>query len=197
MQKTAIITICVTALSMLLKGCSSMPSCCVISPPRIHLTGEKTVIERQIVGDYRELEEDAWVISSMKTTVASAEGLSSTSAADSETLRAMKIREYNSDKITDYKKQGAIGEANNGLLVYMHTDEIEDDPEEKRYLQRLINEENEARLTIFERTLLNINRRQPTGEEIEAFGRLFAEEKRAMAGKDEWIQDSSGRWIQK
>ena len=26
------------------------------------MTGQKTVIERQIVGDYRELEKDAWII---------------------------------------------------------------------------------------------------------------------------------------
>ena len=53
----------------LITGCASSSSCISIVPPPVNLTGEKTSVERQIVGDYEEIEKDAWAISSVKTSV--------------------------------------------------------------------------------------------------------------------------------
>ena len=50
-----------------LTGCSSGPSCITVTPPKVNMTTEKTAIERQIIGEYRELEKDAWAISSART----------------------------------------------------------------------------------------------------------------------------------
>jgi uncharacterized protein YdbL (DUF1318 family) len=177
--------------------CSSTPSCCVISPPRMSLTGDKTVIERQIIGEYKELEKDAWAISSAKTTIAGTDTGSTVSAADPEIFKAMKIREYNSEKITEYKSSGIIGEALTGYIQIINTEKFKDDPDSGSAAARMVLEENSARKTIFTRTLLNMNKKEPSADQIDAFGKLFAEEKRAAARKGDWFQENSGRWKQK
>ncbi|MDY6935614.1 MAG: DUF1318 domain-containing protein [Spirochaetota bacterium] len=189
--------------SFIFSGCSSnipilrdIPSCCLISPPDIHLTGEKTVVERQIVGEYRELEKDAWVISSVKTNIQKSKG-TYIAGGDRQILLALKIREFHEDKIRGYKGEGAIGEKNNGFVKYMRNPKYDGDRNLKTILTRVINEENRARKIIFARTLKRSGIKEPSEKEIEAFGRIFAEEQRALAKKNDLIQNNSGKWIRK
>lgn len=196
MKKNIIIIISAIILISIYTGCSSVPSCITVVPPAISLTGEKTVIERQIVGDYRELEKDAWSISSVKTTT----GRSATQgqiSGDPEIVKAVKIRDYISDKILAYKKEGALGESASGYVVYRETKKYESSSDFKKALTLVIDEENNARKTIFTRSLINIEGTEPGKVKVENFGKLFAEEQRAIAEKGDWIQDNSGRWIRK
>lgn len=176
---------------------TSTPSCCVIASPEINLTGNRTVVERQIVGDYRELEKDSWIISSVRTTVQKTKGSGAMTAADKELFLAMKVREFHIERINGYKKEGVIGENNLGLLEYRKTAGFEKDSKAKEILDTVIKNENQARRTIFKRTLLKMNKKEPENTEIEAFGRLFAKEQRALARKNEWVQEESGRWARK
>lgn len=196
MKKSIIITISAIIFLSLYTGCSSGPSCITVVPPTINLTGEKTVIERQIVGDYRELEKDAWSISSVKTTTGKNASQGQISG-DPEIVKAVKIRDYLSDKLLAYKKEGAAGETAGGYVAYRETRKYESSPELKKALMLVIEEENRARKTIFTRSLINIEGKEPAKEKIENFGKLFAEEQRAVAEKGDWIQDNSGRWTRK
>lgn len=176
--------------------CSSAPSCINIVPPDVVLTGEKTVVERHLVGDYMELEKDAWTISSVKTAVAK-KSTSGKIAGDPELLKYIKVREFHNDKIKEYKAEGAIGETSTGLIKYMETKKYESSPAEKKILMVLIEEENKARQEIFSRSVLISKGREPGKGEIESFAKDFAEEQRSLAAKDEWIQENSGKWIRK
>jgi hypothetical protein len=176
---------------------TSTPSCCVIASPEINLTGNRTVVERQIVGDYKELEKDSWIISSVRTTVQKTKGAGTMTAADRELFLAMKVREFHLERINGYKKDGALGENSRGLIEYRKTAEFEKDSKAKKVLESIIENENEARRTIFKRTLVKMKKKEPDNNEIEAFGKLFAGEQRALARKNEWIQEDSGRWIKK
>jgi hypothetical protein len=174
-----------------------MITACTIVPPRISLTGEKTVIERQIIGDYRELESDAWVISSVKTPPSEKSGQALT-GTDPELMTAIRIRQFHSEKIARYKAQGAIGEAGTGLAAYRPVSSYESKKDEKDVLLTVIKNENDARLTIFRRSLYLRERREPTMEEVSQFGRaVFAGEQRNAAAKGEWIQDAGDKWVQK
>ncbi|HNX24523.1 MAG TPA: DUF1318 domain-containing protein, partial [Spirochaetota bacterium] len=177
-------------------GCSSTPSCINIVPPNVNLTGEKTVIERQIVGDYMELEKDAWTISSVKTAVAK-KNLSGKMSGDPELFKYMKVREFHYDKIKEYKSEGALGEANTGYVQYMETKKYESSPAEKKILLTVIDEENRARKKIFDRLIFISKGSEPEKAEIDFFGKVFAEEQRGLASKDEWIQENSGKWGRK
>lgn len=170
---------------------------CSIVPPKITLTGEKTVIERQITGDYQELEEDAWVVSSVKTMPAEASGNRSLSAADDQLMKAINTRKFHSTRIAGYKKEGAAGEANTGLLVYRTTSAYEKSPREKKILLTVIENENRARTAVFTRSLYLQNKKMPSGQEILDFGKIFAAGQRSSAVPGEWIQDENGKWLQK
>ncbi|HPI13576.1 MAG TPA: DUF1318 domain-containing protein [Spirochaetota bacterium] len=203
-MRTLLYVIAALAATAAVSGCASgkscladVPSCLEISPPDIHLTGEKTVIERQIVGDYRELERDAWIVSSVKTDVARSRGPAVVMGGDEALLRAVKIREFNEAKLRAYKDEGAVGEANTGLAVYMPQKRYESEAKEIAALLRLIEDENAARRTIFERSVARAATGEPSRRDIDAFGAAFAEEQAAMARKNDWVQDKTGKWVRK
>ena len=185
-----------TARCSSMDNCSLSPSCCSITPPNVHITGEKTVIERQIIGDYMEIEKDAWTISSIRTTVGQ-KNISGKMAGDPELFKYMKIREFHYDKIREYKSEGAIGENNKGFIQYMETKKYEISPAEKKILLTVIDEENTARREIFTRSIYLSKGSSPGNNEINAFGRAFAEEQRGLSLRGEWIQQNSGAWERK
>ena len=196
MFKKFIIIITVAAAAALSTGCSSAPSCISIVPPNVNLTGEKTVIESQIVGEYRELEKDAWTLSSVKTT-AGKKNISGKMSGDPELFKYMKVREFHFDKIKEYKTEGALGEGNTGYIKYMENKKYESSPAEKKILMTVIDEENRARKEIFTRSVFISKASEPMKSEIDDFGRIFSEEQRGLAFKDEWIQEKSGNWGRK
>jgi len=195
MQKYFII-IAAVAAALFAAGCSSTPSCISIVSPDVYLTSGKTAIESQIVGDYKELEKDAWTLSSVKTTVGK-KNASGKMSGDPELFKYMKVRDFHSDKIKEYKGEGAIGEGSNGFIKYMETKKYESSPAEKKILLTLIDEENSARRDIFSRSIYLLKNAEPSKAEVEVFGNSFAEEQIGLAGKDEWIQESSGKWGRK
>jgi len=201
MYKNFLIVAVVAAAALTIRcssmdSCSSSPSCCSITPPNIHITGEKTVIERQIIGDYMEIEKDAWTLSSVRTTVGQ-KNLSGRMAGDPELFKYMKVREFHNDKIKDYKTEGAIGENNKGFIQYIEVRKYEMSPAEKKILLTLIDEENIARREIFARSVYLSKGSAAANNEIDLFGRAFAEEQRGLASKGEWIQQNSGAWERK
>lgn len=193
MYKEIIIT---AAAAVITAGCSSTPSCISIVSPEVNLTGEKTVIERQIVGDYMELEKDAWTVSSVKTTVAK-KNTSGKMSGDTELFKYMKVREYHYDKIREYKTEGALGETSTGLVQYMEIKKYESSPAEKKILVTVIDEENRARKEIFKRSVFLSKGSEPDKSEVESFAKDFAAEQRGLALKEEWIQENSGTWVRK
>jgi len=182
-------------------GCSGtdrvIPSCCLISPPNIYMTGEKTVIERQIVGDYRELEKDAWIISSVSSNVQRGKISPVVAGGDKDLLLALKIREFHQSKIRKFKDEGGIGERHDGFIEYIHNLRYETNSTLKKILLRVIDEENKARGIIFKRTLIRSGLEKPGKKEILDFGCRFAEEQRALARRNDWVQGVPGQWERK
>lgn len=169
---------------------------CTIVPPSVNLTGEQTAIERQIIGEYREIEKDAWTVSSVKTPVGRKTS-SGRLTGDPELIKAIKVREFHNDKISAYKAEYAVGEKNDGYIAYMEIKKYETSPDDKKILMTVIHEENQARKEIFTSLAKNSDSKEDHNASIESFGRLFAEEQRGLARNDEWIQDNTGRWIRK
>ncbi len=199
-MRTMIISILFSLCLFIFGGCSStpnFPSCISIKPPAIHITGEKTVIERQITGDYNEVEKDAWAVSSVKTLPRETEQAKPAASADQELFMALKIREFHLEKISAYKKEGSLGETRTGLVQYIPVDEYEKNRDRREILLSVIKNENDARMTIFRRSTFLALKREATEEEIASFGNQFAKEQRALALKNEWIQDDNGRWGRK
>ncbi|MFW5807467.1 MAG: DUF1318 domain-containing protein [Spirochaetota bacterium] len=177
--------------------CCTIASCMSFKPPKMHLTGKPTVLENQVVGDYKEIEDNAWAISSVQTNVQGESARTERIVGDEELFEAMKIRELHADKVREYKNEGAIGENNHGLLAYRPVQKYQEDSELKKILTLLIEEENRARLKIFTRSLVLGGTSSPTPYQIEQYGEKFAEEQREAAQENDWLQNQSGNWFQK
>jgi len=173
-------------------SCATAPSCLIIAPPAIHMTGPKTVIERQIIGEYRELDENSWMVSSVKTF-----SQGDTERIDPQLLAAFAVRNRLADNISAYKREGAVGEANTGFVAYIPSDAYERNAARRTELLNVVRQENDARRIIFRRSLFLSNNAEPTQAEIDAFGRTFAQEQTARASRGEMIQDRNGNWRRK
>ena len=190
-------------LSLLFHKCS----CIYIRPPKVNLTGNKTAIERQIVGDYKELEKDAWMISSIRTPIEKDQKAAMIQGGDRYLYRAMKVREFHLDKIRIYKDEGALGETNNGYIVYRPAEKYERNKGDKNILFTVVKEENKARKAIFSRSIIRHKSKKikipekevimATEEEMEEFGRRFASDQIEAAKKNDWIQTKAGAGIRK
>ena len=175
----------------------NISACITIVPPKISMTGEKTVIERQITGDYMELEPDAWIISSVRILSGGSSIVMSADGYDEELINAINIRNFHNDKVVQYKSEGAIGEAATGFILYRSLPLYEKQKAEKDILMAVIKNENDARLTVFKRSVFLKEKREPTQNELSSFGQIFAEEQRKSASQGDWVQDAAGKWTQK
>ncbi|MCX8123014.1 MAG: YdbL family protein [Spirochaetes bacterium] len=174
--------------SACLKG---MPSCIEIHPPAIHITGEKTALERQLIGEYKEIEKDAWVTSTVM--VPSKGERYAFISTDESLLQAIKIRELNLDRIRMYKDMGIIGEMNNGYVGIVDEKKLQS-VKDSAAIRSVVNDENNARVIIFIKSSGSQDKNDPKAIR---FGYDFAKEQHAKAKKGDWIQKEDGRWVKK
>ena len=175
--------------------CGFMISGCIVSPPTVRLTSTPTIVENQVIGEYREIESDSWAVSSAKTGVQRQKG--SSVAGDEVLFGAMKIRELNAERVRSYKDEGALGETSDGLVSYRQRDKYEKDADLKRNIMTLIDEECKARRTIFVRSAQLAGKEKPSDADTAAVAKTFASEQRDLAKKNDWIQESNGTWTRK
>lgn len=179
----------------------SVSSCILtIKPPRMNITGERSIVEGNIIGSYGEIERDAWAISSVKTNLQSSEGMVGNTVTDPQMFQAMKVMEFHLDEIRSLKTRGILGENNQGYIQYLAdnaTETYENDPESRRILFLLIDEENKARRTLFERSLVLSGISAPTPVQIDALGKKYALERADKAFEGDWLQNASGKWYLK
>lgn len=196
MKYAFVILVPLAVITWSLSGCKSSPHCCLIAPPALNLTSEKTGVERQIIGDYMELEKDAWTVSSVKSSYGTGKTQSGVTG-DEELQKAESLRAFHAEKLAAYKTEGAAGEGNDGYVSYIKNDKYEADPAQKKILLAVLDEENGARKLIFTRSLFAISGKNPSKDEVAAFGRMFADEQRVQAAQGEWVQENSGKWVKK
>lgn len=105
-------------------------NCCSIVIPPVTLTGNKTAIEKQIIGEKNELEKDVWMVSSARTTttVATNEQESDQQKEDKaiQNKHAKKAQEYMftalniletfSKDLSELKADEVVGEGSDGYL---------------------------------------------------------------------------------
>ncbi len=185
---------------LIITNCGKSKSCCVIKLPPITFTSERTSLEKQILGSYKEIRRDVWIISSAKTVT----GLSSIQSTNTNisnkdlqlrkrVISAVQTIEYNKDDVLKYKKFHYIGENRNGFLEYISNHTIDNNPEKKQDILNMINEVNDARLVLM---LEVINRNENlTINDLDKIKATFGEMNINNAKKGEMIESATGEWI--
>jgi len=172
----------------------------MISIPPITITSERTSLENQILGTYKQIREDVWLVSSAQTV----EGLKMMYSTNTNNLQsqfsrkvldAINTQEYNKEEIKKLKKMGIIGENNKGFISYIANPEIEKNEKEKKRILQIISEENDARLILM---LEVINRNEDlTVDDLDNVMKSFAKMYRDELEEGEYYQLPTGEWIRK
>ena len=195
-----LVLICSCCLKFL-TSCGKAINCCIIQPPAINVTSERTSLENQIMGTYQEIREDVWLVSSSQTV----EGLNISASTntnikqefdiDYKVIKSLETIEYNKELIEKYKAKGFIGENNQGLLDYIENRIMEENPVEKQKLFENKDEVNDARQVLMQE-VINKNENL-TLDDFDQVKKTFADMYRKRALKNEWIQDDEGNWSKK
>ncbi len=128
--------------------CLSLLSACSIKTPEVSFASERTALEKQILGTYRTIEEDAWMVSSTRSMAGDDVKIPEAKRA---VLEAFANRKFNADDIEDFKKQSVIGENLQGLLTILPTQAYEENPDYRLLVNRIVAEENRDREIIMAR----------------------------------------------
>ncbi|MBD3374149.1 DUF1318 domain-containing protein [candidate division KSB1 bacterium] len=167
-------------------------SSCTISIPDIQLTGEKTALQKQVLGEYEELESDDWVIASARL---GTEGQSMTFSGQKQTvLEAIKNQKFRQDEVVELKRDKVIGENNEGFLEIVNSQKL-DTPEEQARVEQLVKDENADRKIIYERALAVMD--IPVEWSRSKIDSMFAAEKRNQTESGTLVQNAQGEWIEK
>ena len=173
-------------LFILITGCS-------IHPPDIKITDEKTALENQILGTYNEIEEDVWMVASVRSSEPGEKA--DLSEEKEEVLNAYQNREFNKDDIDEFKTDGAVGENNRGLLEIRSSDKLEEDEQYRKLVEQKVAEENRDRAVIMQR-IIEVNHNMSEGD-LPKVREIFAQMNRDSARAGDWIQRADGKWVTK
>jgi len=122
-------------------------SSCTVNIPDIKITGEKTALENQILGEYNKVKEDAWMTASERGI-----GRVEIPKDKKEIIEAVRNREFNKDDVDEFKIDGLFGEKPDGLIGLVDNSEVlKMKDSDKRLLDKVLSEENRDRQIIIRR----------------------------------------------
>ena len=166
---------------------------CSVRAPEVQVTGEKTALENQVIGTYKQVENDSWMVVSTRAADTGKPVVLSTEKE--KVLDAIQNRKFNKDDIDEFKRKGLVGENNRGFLEARPSPELDANPELAKLVTRLVAEDNQDRQTIMGRVMEVNEELQKAGKE-EVYA-VFAKMNRESAEHDTWIQQPDGTWVKK
>ncbi len=179
---------------------------CVVVPIsgcafNFELTSQRTALENQIMGTYKEIDDEVVLVSKVKDQ-SSNRRQKSDSVAKSDMQQEVDLakqnQEFNRDDIEDLKKAQILGEANDGTIVVLPQGVgmiAAAKPEQIKLANLVVFEENRDRETGWQRQVVES---QGVAEvKLEDVKEEFAKNVQKNATAGHWLQDATGRWVQK
>jgi hypothetical protein len=124
-------------------------SSCTVKIPDIKITGEKTALENQVMGEYAKIKEDAWMVASERGS-----GEIKITADRRDVVEAVRDREFFKDDINELKIAGIIGENTSGLIEPVDPEKIAKmDDITRNNTVLVLEKENRARTLIMKRII--------------------------------------------
>jgi hypothetical protein len=154
------------------------------------LTSQRTALENQVMGSYKELE-DELVLS------AAARGTGTAGVATNPAVRAGQNQMYNIDEIQELKNAGLFGEGSDGYVVKINRK----NPSARvpqvllDNMDALFQAENNDREVIW-RYIVEENKNL-SNSDLPNIRRTYAKVMQEKSLQGQWYQDDSGTWVQK
>ncbi len=161
---------------------------------KINVVDERTALENQILGSYKQLDRDMQLVASVRDSDQAGAGRGRLVAARRRAIQARRVIQFNADDLDELKRSGCLGEGMSGMLIGRDCQAASDPAIEKR-IERLIESENRARGVI----LRFIVAESPdlTEKDLPQLTEAFVRMRREEAKTGEWIQLDSGAWQKK
>ncbi|RLB56894.1 MAG: hypothetical protein DRI34_08465 [Deltaproteobacteria bacterium] len=175
-------------VSALLLSClAAGPLGCV--SPRIQVVDQRTALENQILGSYRELDRDMQLLSSVRS--GPGPGKTGTSEPRRRALRARQEMIFLRDDVDELKALGCLGEGNRGRLLPRPCRRAAEGDLARRLAEvaRRVNAARQVVLRFVVATSPDLTEAD-LPQVIEAFVRL----QREHAASGHWWQDDAGTW---
>lgn len=166
---------------------------CSIHPPDIKITDEKTALENQILGTYNEIEEDVWMVASVRSSEPGKKP--EISKEKEEVLNAYQNQEFNKDDVEEFKVDGCVGENNQGYLEVRGSDKYRKDEQYKKLVDQIVENENKDRTVIMKR-IIEVNHNLSEND-FSKVREIYAQMKRDGAKAGDLVQQQDGKWTKK
>jgi len=166
---------------------------CSIKAPELNVTGEKTALENQVLGTYRQIEADTWLVASTRAIGSNA--TAETPNAKKEVMEAVQNRKFNQDDVNELKRAKVVGENNQGYLEVLINKKYQNEAEYKHYVDQIVSEENHDRQVIFER-ILAINEDAAGAQKVQV-NDVLSKLNYDNSEPGTMIQTTDGQWIEK
>ncbi|NQS98250.1 MAG: DUF1318 domain-containing protein [candidate division Zixibacteria bacterium] len=166
---------------------------CAVKLPKITATGERTALENQIVGSYRMIEEQAFMVASLRGEFPT-DSISLTQEKR-RVLLAFQRQRFNADDVTEFKGEGTVGEALDGFLEIIPNQKYESDSIYQVLVDKIVAEENEDRRLIMRRIIELHPEIDPNDKS--KVGLVYSRMKQEASQEGTWIQQSDGSWKKK
>jgi len=151
------------------------------------LTSQRTALENQVLGSYKEIEDELILVSAIR-------GLSNARTSESPAARARKSQDFNRDDIDELKSKHLIGETQYGELI--QTNKLRDQPLPIRKLAiELIQEENSVRFIIWNQII--ISNKNLTSKDLPEIRKNYARLIWEQAPSGHLFFNEKNQWIEK
>ena len=159
------------------------------------VTGQRTALENQVMGSYRELDDDLILASSVRAVKANKKVLS-TSRQNG--VDAKLNQQFNQDDLAELEDLEILGESSNGAVVLLPTTVSHKPPSTKAQLElakQIIDEENRDRASIWQRIIeSNPNL---AAKDLPQVRKTYANIRRQALTPGQRYQDEAGIWLKK
>ncbi len=166
--------------------------------PKFDVTTDSTAIEKQIIGEDKEIEKDGWLISSIKSSSTGTElwkkdaiYYSEIGFTDKNYKDVLKVIFYYEAEVAKYKSKGIIGESLKGIIEYVNS------TKKNNRITAILNLVNDARVRIYETRVLELQKKNLSNVDFEKQKKNYLLENYFLAEKGEFIQESKTTWIRK
>jgi hypothetical protein len=160
----------------------------------LYAVGEKTALERQVLGTYEQIGRDLTVYASVRGVEpdGSLREVPPVTESQQAVMRALANRRYNRDDIDIMLSAGVLGEARSGMLEARRENPFAGLPLSPDLAEAIFREENEDRAVIIERLVTTTPGVTPSDREEVAW--IFATLNHEQAPVGSFIQLRDGSW---
>lgn len=159
------------------------------------VTGQRTALENQVMGSYRELDDDLILASSVRAVTANKKVMSTSRQKG---VDAKLNQQFNQDDLAELEDLEILGESSNGVVVLLPTTMSHKPPSTKAQLElakQIIDEENRDRASIWQRIIeSNPNL---AAKDLPQVRKTYANIRRQALTPGQWYQDDAGIWVRK